>query len=94
MNGNVQGLPTTVPIAAATALQRVNHAPTMAKRMWKPIKGVKDIAAPHAKPPAMAYPEPGKRPIRYNVYRDARRQPIWGQKASRTRLKREIGVLR
>ena len=59
MNGNVQGLPTIVPSTAATMLHRLTHSPIADNKMCRPMNGVNDIAAPHAKPPAMAWPEPG-----------------------------------
>jgi hypothetical protein len=46
-------LPTTVPIAEAMILPRIVSALSMARTKWKPMKGVKETAAPQAKPAAM-----------------------------------------
>ena len=50
MNGNVHGFPTTVPAAAANKLPFIKYVPKKHIIICKPNKGVKETAAPHAKP--------------------------------------------
>ena len=53
MPGKVHGFPTTVPNADASRLPRMISASIAARTKWKPISGVKDTAAPQAKPAAI-----------------------------------------
>tara|TARA_B100000676_G_scaffold313349_1_gene393695 strand:+ start:19 stop:222 length:204 start_codon:yes stop_codon:yes gene_type:complete len=59
MKGNVHGLPTAVPIAEAIKLPRISQAITAPSMKCNPTNGVKEIAAPQAKPAAIEYGVPG-----------------------------------
>lgn len=54
MNGNVQGLPTTVPMAEARIDAPILHASNPDNTKCSPGNGVIETAAPQAKPAAMA----------------------------------------
>ena len=53
INGNVQGLPTAVPMTAAIMLARISPAHNPANTICKPTKGVNETAAPQANPAAV-----------------------------------------
>ena len=58
MNGKVSGLPTTVPIAAASMLPPTTKAKTKLMMKWKPTNGVNEANTPAATPAATACGEP------------------------------------
>jgi len=54
IKGNVHGFPTAVPIADVKIFPLTIHATRAAIIKWKPTNGVNEIAAPQAKPEAIA----------------------------------------
>ena len=68
MKGKVQGLPVTVPIAAARTLPRMNQAIMTARMQWRPKKGVNVMATPQAKPAAIDCGVPFRLFRRFNKF--------------------------
>ena len=58
MSGKVSGLPTAVPIAAASKLPPIRKAIANPMKKWKPMNGVNEANAPAATPAAIACGEP------------------------------------
>ena len=82
MKGKVQGLPTTVPATAAIIWPRSSHASSMPSTICRPMKGVNEMAAPHAKPQAILCGVPGSRTSRFQkIHAKALPPHSWPQPA-------------
>ena len=68
MNGNVSGLPTTVPISAAIMLARIARATASAKTKCSPKNGVNELKTPQATPSAIRCGVSGSRRTRCPRY--------------------------
>ena len=64
MNGKVSGLPTKVPMAAASMLPPTTKAKMKLTMKCSPTNGVKEAKTPAATPAATAWGEPERRRTR------------------------------